>query len=307
MRHPKRAVDRPFRLWRAAVIVDDEVAALHGHLGLDGVRLVGDSVVLHHVLEDVATVRDLFDLGPHAALGVVHQAVDVLEEARHSVFSGEVRHSPLAQVDRGDQRPEVTEIVTRGANIREQQTPHVVDVLAGSLDLHGRDAQPLVEDFRRFASETRRRHAADLADVADRDCEADRFPVDKDRLEERVLGRVKTAAIGIVVQEDIALLEFVDVDLVHARPQKERHAADHRRAEVAGRHQFAARQRETAGEVERLAENRGIGGAHERDAHVAADGDEYASDDVQRNHVHGRCSNGSLVGGDEEVAEAIDG
>ena len=77
-----------------------------------------------------------------------------------------------------------------------------------------------MEHLRRFASETRPRHTADLADVADRDCKANRFPADKDQLEERVLGRVEAAATGIIVQKDIALLEFVDVDLVYARPQK---------------------------------------------------------------------------------------
>jgi hypothetical protein len=46
--------------------------------------------------------------------------MDVLEEARHPVFFGDVSHPPLAEVDRGDQRLEVTQIVTRGANIREQ-------------------------------------------------------------------------------------------------------------------------------------------------------------------------------------------
>ena len=46
--------------------------------------------------------------------------MDVLEGARHPVFFGDVSHPPLAEVDGRDQRPEVTQIVTRGANIRKQ-------------------------------------------------------------------------------------------------------------------------------------------------------------------------------------------
>src|SRR5262249_25961832 len=154
-----------------------------------------------------------------------------------------------------------------------------------SLDLHGRHAQSLVKNLCGLACEAGRRHAANLTKVTDRNREADRFAANKDWFEDRVLGSVKTAAIGIVVQKHVALLEIVNIDLIYARPEEQRHPSDHRRAKIAGRNQFAARQREAASEIKRLAKNGGIGGAHERHTHVAANGDEYASNDVQRNHV----------------------
>ena len=282
------------------MVIDDNVFARDRHLGPDRIDLVLDAVVFHDVFKPVAAVRDLGDLGAHAPLGIVHERVNVRAEGFRAVLAGEIRHALLAEVGRGDEGAEVAVVVAGRPDVGEHQPPDVVDVLAGADDLDGRNAKPLVEHFRRFAGEAGRGHASDLADVADRDREADQRVLDEDRLEEGVLGRVQAATIGVVVDQDVALFEVLDGDLLDARAQQQRHAADHRGAKVAGGDQFARRQRKPAGEVERLAEDRRVRSAHERHAHVSADGDQDASDDVQRHHVHGTapsaCRNQAAAG-----------
>ena len=101
-----------------------------------------------------------------------------------------------------------------------------------------------MEDLGRLAAEGARHHAADLGDVADADREALELAVDEERLEEGVLGAVQAAAVGVVVEDDVALLERVERDLLGAGLDQERHAADHRRAELgAGDHVALGRRR----------------------------------------------------------------
>ena len=74
-----------------------------------------------------------------------------------------------------------------------------------------------MEDLGRLAAEGAGHHAADLGDVADADGEAHQLAVDEERLEEGVLGAVQAAAIGIVVEDDVAFLERVERDLLRRR------------------------------------------------------------------------------------------
>ena len=263
------------------MVIDDHVAAVDGHLGPDLEGAVLDPVVLHVVFKDVAAVRDLFDFGPHAPFRVVHQRLHVLMEGIEALLACKVDHAPLAEVDGRDQRAEVAVVVARRAHVREHQAPDIVDILAGALDFHGRHSQALVEDLGGLAGEARGRHAADLADMTDGDRETQQIAVEEDGLEEGVFGRVQTAAIGVVVDYDIALDQIIDRDFLHAGTDQQRHAADHRRAEITGRDQFAVRQREATGEIERFRKYRRIGRSHQRHAHVPADGNQDAADDVE--------------------------
>ncbi len=301
----ERGVDGPLRLWRGAVVIDHDAVARDRHLDLDRVGFVFDPVVFHDVVEGVSAVRDPGDLGPHAPLGIIHQRVDMLAEGRGAVLAREVRHAALAEVDGGDQGAEVAVIVAGGADVGQHQPPDVVDVLPRSLDLDRGHAQPLVEHFRSLAREARRGHAADLADMADGDREADHGAFHEDRLEEGVLGRVQPAPVRVVVHQHVALLQLAEGDLLDARAQQQRHAADHGRAEIAGGDQLARRESEAAGEVERLTEDGRIGCPHERHAHVAAHRNQDASDDVQRHHVHEMLPSDGQDAGAEAPASAM--
>ena len=94
-----------------------------------------------------------------------------------------------------------------------------------------------MEDLGRLAAERTRHHAADLGDMADADGKAEQAAVLEERLEEGVLGAVQAAAIGVVVEDDVALLQGLERDLLGAGLDQQGHAADHGRAELgAGDH-----------------------------------------------------------------------
>ncbi len=74
-------------------------------------------------------------------------------------------------------------------------------------DLDRRDAQALLEDLGGVGGEDADRLAADLGQVADVGDEAEQLALVEDRADHAVLGDVRAAAVGIVVQDDVAGLE----------------------------------------------------------------------------------------------------
>ena len=224
-------------------------------------------------------------LGAHPTLGVVHHVLDVLAEFVLAVLADQAFEATLADIDTCDQRAQIAIVVTRRSNVREEQLPDFLDILAAALDFDRRHANALMEDLRRLAGEGARHHAADLLQVADRHRETHDFVVDEDRLNKGVLGAMQAAAIGIVVADHIAGLERIEWDLFHAASHQQRHAADHRRAEFCLRDHLAVRARQRTGEVERLVEDRRVGRLHQHDAHLAANRGHGGIDDRHGHHV----------------------
>ena len=110
--------------------------------------------------------------------------------------------------------------VTRGrAVVREDDLPDVVDVLAAPLDLDRRQQQALLEDLGRVAGEAAGRLRPDLGHVRDVRDEGDELALAEDGLQQHVLGHVAGAAVRIVVEDDVALLEGVEPELVD-RPRR---------------------------------------------------------------------------------------
>ena len=144
-----------------------------------------------------------------------------------------------------------------------------------------------MEDLGRLAGEGARHHAADLGDVADADREAQQLAVNEERLEEGVLRTVQAAPIGIVVEDDVAVLDRVERDFLRAGLDQQRHAADHRGAELGAGDHVALIVGERAGEIEPLVEDRRVGRLHQQNAHLAADRHHRRIDDVHGDHVHG--------------------
>ena len=245
-----------------------------------------DPVVLHIVFEGIRAVGDRRDLGPHPGLGIVHEVRDRLAEERHAVLLDDPGHALGAELAGADHGAVVAVVVTRRADVREQQLPHLVHVLALLLDLDRGDAQALVEDLRRLAGEAARHHAADLGHMADRHRIAHEPAVHEDGREEGVLRRVQAAPVGVVVHDDIALVHGLVRHLADAGLDEERHAADLRRAVVGDRDHVAVGVGDGAAEVERFVEDRRIGRLHHGDPHLPADGEHRRFDDVHRDDVH---------------------
>ena len=77
----------------------------------------------------------------------------------------------------------------------------------------------------------------------------------------------------------------VEVDLLRAGLDQQRHAADHRRAEFGAGDHVALGVGERAGEIEPLVEDRRIGRLHQQDAHLAADRDHRRIEDVHHHRI----------------------
>ena len=279
-------VDRPFRLPGAAREVGHHLVALHEHVDPDVVGNVLDAVVLDHVLEGITAIGKVGDLGAHPPLGIVHQVLAGPLEDLLAIFFDQLGRASHAEIDRADHGAQITVILARRAHVGEQQLPDLVDVHSFLLDLDWRHADAFVEDLGRLAGERARHHAADLGDVADAHREAEKLAVDEEWLEEGVLRTVQAAPVGVVVQDDVAVLDRVERDLLGAGLDQERHAADHRRAELGAGDHVALVVGERAGEIEPLVEDRRVGRLHEQDAHLAAERHHRRIDDVHGHHVH---------------------
>ena len=194
----------------------------------------------------------------------------------------------LGEVERAHHRAEVAERHPRRAVVGEDDLPDVVDVLAAPLDLHGRQQQALLVDLGRVAGEAARRLRPDLGHVRDVRDEGDDLALPEDRLQQHVLGHVARAAVGIVVEDDVALLEGVEAELLDRPLDRELDRADLRRAELGLREHVALRVEDDAREVERLVEDRRVGRRHHRHAHVAAAARQVVVDDRQRDRVERR-------------------
>ena len=78
---------------------------------------------------------------------------------------------------------------------------------------------------------------------------ASSLPVGEDRLEQRVLGYVQTAPVGVVVDDDVAFLDLVDRDFLGAGLDEQRHPTDLSRAELGDRDHLAVGVGDGAGEM----------------------------------------------------------
>src|SRR5437763_483936 len=88
-------------------------------------------------------------------------------------------------------------------------TPYVA-LLVPLDDLHRRDAQALLEDLGRVGREAPDRLPADLGEVTDVRHEPEELALVEDGPHDAVLGDVRAAAVGVVVQDDVARLERLD-------------------------------------------------------------------------------------------------
>ena len=231
-RHAVGRVDRAAHLRIGAGPVDDQLVALDGHGDVESHRRIDDAVVLHVLGELVDAVRDGLDLGPHPALGVVHELVRGLLDELAAEAVEQLDHAPLGDPQRADLRVEVAPRVPRRAVVGHDQPPqvHVVDVALDDLDR--RDPQALLEDLGGVRGEAADGLAADLGEMADVGHEAEQLALVEDRAHDAVLGDVRAAAVGIVVQDDVAGLERLDAELLDRPAHDEQAGRDLRRAEL---------------------------------------------------------------------------
>ena len=205
-----------------------------------------------------------------------------------AVLPHEIGRALDAEVDRADHRPQVAVVLARRADVCEHQLPDLVDIHALLLDLDRGYAQALLKDLGRLAVEGARHVTADLGDMADAHRETQKLAILEEGLEEGVLRAVQAATIRVVVQDDVAVLDRVERDLLGAGLDQQRHAADHRGTEFRAGDHVALGVGERAGKIEALVKDRRIGRLHQQNAHLTADRHHRRIDDVHGHHVHGR-------------------
>ena len=129
-----------------------------------------------------------------------------------------------------------------------------------------------------------------MRDVRD---EGDELALPEDALQQHVLGHVPRAAVRVVVEDDVALLEGVEAELLDRPVDGELDRADLGGAELGLGEHVARGVEDDAREVEGLVEDRRVRGRHHRDAHVAATARQVVVDDGQRDLVDHRSAHSS--------------
>ena len=234
-------------------------------------RLVRHAVVLHRVVERVVAARDDRQLPPHPRLRAPDQLLGRSEHALDPAHREQVLDPPPPQRERAEHRVEIAPGQLRGAVIREHDLPDVHHVVPRLHQPHGREAEALLVDLTGVAGERTRSQAADLGDVPDRRGEPEQLALVEDALEQHVLREVAPAAVGVVVDPDVARAERVGAELLEHPADAEVRGAEHRRVVLGLRDHPAGAVEERADEVEALVEDRGVRRLHHGDPHLAAD------------------------------------
>ena len=259
---------------------------VHGHLYCHAIRRARDRVVGAGDRE--AAGGQTFECVDHAPLAVVEP---LGREAIQSLPARLVRESeqlPLAHTGGAQHGEEVAPPLVRHADAHAAHADDILDGLVAALHLHGG------EDQRAFLVHVARRAvvgggdgiaAIGLMRLGD-DGEAVQARLVDHRHQDGVIGRVRAAVIGRVVQESVAPRE-IGVKLLH-RGRHQIWPAQHvDRQALGGRQQVAVGGDNAAREVARRVEHARAPGTEERVGHLAADGLEALVEDRKLDAVHG--------------------
>ena len=122
---------------------------------------------------------------------------------RRAVFRRQRPQPPLAEPGRADHRHQVATEIARDAGVDRHHPQQVLAQPARLYQLHRRDAQALLLDFRRTGVVTSMGRAADIALVGAHDG-PEQPPSAWTGMNDGEVGKVAAAVIGVVQQEDVA-------------------------------------------------------------------------------------------------------
>ena len=253
---------------------------------MDADRLRVDAVIVEEILEIVFPVRDAADHGAHGALRPVEDAGAGLGQCRGADAVGELADVRLPHRQRGQLRLQVAPEHVGPADVLLHHRQQVVIEGARLDQLQRRDAQPLLEDLGRRRGIGAGRHAAHVEMMAERADDGDAAPLGEDRAEGQDVGDVLAAAIGIVGDDDIAILPALQRQVVaqhgaQARAHRVQVLRDARRL----RDIVAMRVEDRRGIIQQLAHDGGAAGAPDGDIHLGGGGGQGVAQDFQRDRV----------------------
>ena len=250
--------------------VHRDVAALLGDAGADDDVGAVEAVVVQHRLAVIDAVGPGRDDGAGVTFGGVEHCLHRVAQRGRAELGDHRGQALLAELGRADLRREVAAEVARMAHVQRQHLQQVLAQHAVFGQAHRRDAQALVPDFRGGGVVGAVRGAADVGVVRAHHRPEHQRVAGEHRHEGGEVGQVRTAAIRVVQQVDVARRRVGKA--LGQRLRRPGHGADMHRDMVGLRHQAAARVDQRDGEVARGVEDLRIGGAQHRLAHFLGDG-----------------------------------
>lgn len=280
----RREVDRRRHLRRGARVVDEELVALLGYLGVKDDRLAADAVVVAVVLELGRAVGPLGDLRPRRRLAVGEQPVEVCLQGLGAVGRRQLAQPGLAGGQRGDLGVDVGQQHVGVADVQLQQLPQRLVRLAAVVELERRDAQALLVDLRVVESHAAGHAPADVGVVRFRCGVAEQHAVHEDRLHNVDVVQVRAAVVRVI--------DDVDVTRLHLTGEGAEDLPEHRRDGAQGvglgdrdGDQLALGIAEGAEEVLRVLDELRGAGALEGEGHLVDDGLEVVLDDFHGDRI----------------------
>ena len=249
-------VDRPFRLRVRAREIDHHLVVPDVHGGTEEVFFVDDTVVLEIILARIHPVRQAADLGPHPLLGMLDQGVaDTLERFDAEFFDQRTKAS-LGGIERADHGVKIAPGRVGCAVIGKRDAPHVLHIFAPRHQLDGRQPQAFLKHLGRGTGERAHRHAADLGDMGDVGRVTDQPVAHEHGLHQQMFGHVALAPVGIVVHDNIALLDILFTQFLDAKRHGMKARADDRRVHFGLTDHAEPPVEKRAGEIPRFTEDR---------------------------------------------------
>ncbi len=259
------------------------VAAADGHLEVDAQRFVADAVVVHVVGVLVNAVGYLVQVGAHLGLGTVFQFGDAGPDGVGSVAIQELAQAALTDFEGGQVGLDVAAPFAGHADVGEDEFQEVFVEDAFAKQLDRRDAQSLLVDLGGAGGEAAGDHAADVRPVAAVGEEDEQLAVVEEGLHHADVHQVGSAGVGIVDEEEVALVDVVAVDGAQDGLGGELHYADEEGQAPAslGDDLTGVGFVDAVGEVVGLGDDRRKGGALHGQVHLFGDLFESAAHDRQ--------------------------
>ena len=178
----RRNIDRPFDLRIAAREVEQQIIAINGHLQGDAAGIALGHVLVHIVVEDIFTVRQLAQNGAGLAFGIVQQIGGALLESLDAEFGDHLVHAALARGHGRDLRFQITPVLFRHAYVGQHDGENVIIDHALFQNLGGRYADAFLMHLGQSPRQAGRHRAAHVRIVDMTDHETDDLALMKDRL-----------------------------------------------------------------------------------------------------------------------------
>ena len=221
-RHCRPHVGRSLALGRRAGEVGDDALARDGEGEPAAKRVRTVAVAVEIALRVVRPVRDCGDAPAHHLLRQCDQLFDGIEQSP-TAEACEQPFDVLRRLARGPEHGvEVAPPLVRDSHVVEQQGEPGFVHPPPIADAGRHDAQPLLVDLLHPSGQAARRHAPDVSPVAAGGGEHREAPVVEHGVEHQHVVEVRAAGVGVVVKEDVALVD-VGAERAHHLGGRVRH------------------------------------------------------------------------------------